>query len=120
MMTWVRGCAVAVAIAAAACASPSATQATTDAEIAAMAPLKHAYPAVVMGFDVHGSTALVVSLDLQAYDGMNDDDASAMERRAVADWQRAWKDAHPGLHARLQVRFIDFIGRKILERSVSA
>lgn len=119
MMTWLRGVAVAVAIGAAACASPSATQRTTDAEIAAMAPLKRGYPAVVMGFDVRDATTLVVSLDLQAYDGMNDDDAAAMERRAVAGWGRAWKEAHPGRHARLQVRFIDFIGRKILERPVS-
>lgn len=119
-MTWLRCLAAAIAIGLAACSSPSATQTTSDAEIAAMAPLKHAYPTVVMGFDLHGATTLVVSLDLQAYDGMNDDDAAAMERRAVAEWRQAWKAAHPGRHARLQVRFIDFIGRKILERNVSA
>lgn len=118
-MTLVRAAAVALAVAASACASPSAMQRTNDAEIAAMMPLKHAFPAVVMGFDVRGTTTLVVSLDLQAYDGMNDDDATAMERRAVADWQGAWKDAHPGRHARLYVRFIDFIGRKVLERSTT-
>ena len=85
-----------------------------------MAPLKRAYPDVVMGFDVHGATTLVISLDLQAYEGMNDDDAVAMERRAVADWRNAWTRAHPAGHTQLHVRFIDFIGRTIAKRSVNA
>lgn len=117
MTTGLLRAAAAFALGLAACAAPSATQQTIDAEIAAMAPLKHAFPAVVMGFDVRDVTTLVVSLDLQAYEGMNDDDAAAMERRAVSDWRAAWRDAHPGRHARLQVRFIDFIGRRILQRS---
>ncbi|HKU81896.1 MAG TPA: hypothetical protein VJP76_06965 [Candidatus Tumulicola sp.] len=122
MMTALRGVAAAaaigaVAIGAAACATASATQRTSDAETAAMAPLKHAYPAVVMGFDVPAETTLVVSLDLQAYENMDDDAAAAMERRTVTNWLHAWRDAHPGRHALVHVRFIDFIGRTILQRS---
>lgn len=82
-MMRLRGSVMVVALCVAACASPSTTQQTTGAETAAMAPLKRAYPGVVMGFDVKTATTLVISLDLQAYDGMNDDDAAAMERRAV-------------------------------------
>lgn len=115
-----RGSVLAITLCIAACTSSSTTQQTTSAEISAMAPLKRAYPDVVMGFDVHGATTLVISLDLQAYDGMNDDDAAAMERQAVSDWRNAWTKAHPAGHKRLQVRFIDFIGRTIAERSVNA
>ena len=65
-----------------------------------------------------GDTTLLVSLDLQAYIGMDDDAAAAMRRTVAARWRSAWSAAHPGVHATLHVRFIDFIGRKIAELTV--
>jgi hypothetical protein len=103
----------------AACASPSPGERTAAAELAALAPLKQAYPSVVMGFDLRGDATLIVSLDLQSYDVMDDDDAAAMLRSAVERWKSAWLQAHPHGHAVLHVRFIDFIGRRIAERSVA-
>lgn len=102
-----------------ACAAPSAGERAAASEVAAMAPLKQAYPSVVMGFDLRGDTTLIVSLDLQSYDEMDDDVASAMLRSAVERWKGAWLQAHPHEHAVLHVRFIDFIGRVIAERSAN-
>jgi hypothetical protein len=112
--------ALSVALAAAlavACSSPSPQQRTTDAEIAAMAPLKSRYSGLVMGFDVRPPATLLVSLDLQQYIETGDDTIAAMKRDALARWRSAWIAAHPHSHAELRVRFIDFIGRKVGEES---
>lgn len=106
------------AVLAAGCSAPSATQRQTASEIAQMAQLRRAYPAVVMGFDLRTPNTLIVSLDLQAYDEMDDDAIAAMKRAALARWRTAWSAAHPGERALLTVRFIDFIGRKVGEESV--
>ena len=121
MMTFVRrACATAALAAIAGCsATPSAQQRLVATELNQMTPLKQAYTGVVMGFDVHGETTLIASLDLQSYIGMDDDAAEAMRRAVVARWRSTWSDAHPGAHATLHVRFIDFIGRKIAEQSSS-
>lgn len=84
-----------------------------------MTPLKRAYPGVLMGFDVRGDTMLVASLDLQGYNGTDDDVNTAMRRAVVEGWRRAWSSAHPGAHATLHVRFIDFIGRTIAEKTTA-
>lgn len=78
-----------------------------------MAPLKSRYSGLVMGFDVHPPTTLVVSIDLQQYIETDDDTIAAMKRDALAHWRSAWIAAHPHAHATLTVRFIDFIGRKV-------
>jgi hypothetical protein len=97
----------------AACSSPSPQQRVDDAELAAVAPLKRQYAGVVMGFDIHPQTTLVISLDLQQYIEMDDDAIAAMKRDAVVRWRSAWSAAHPNAHALLHVRFIDFIGRNV-------
>ncbi len=102
----------------AACASPQApAERAVSSEIAQLSALKHSYPGVVMGFDVRNDTTLIVSLDLQGFIGMDDDAADSMQRTVVAQWRAAWSSSHPGAHATLHVRFIDFIGRKVAERS---
>jgi hypothetical protein len=102
-----------VAMLAVACSSPSARERTDDAELAAVAPLKAQYSGVVMGFDIRPPETLIVSLDLQSYLDMDDDDAAAMQRTTLLRWRSAWKSGHPHAHAVLHVRFIDFIGRKV-------
>jgi hypothetical protein len=96
-----------------ACSAPAPQQATTDAEVAAMMPLKRHYSDIVMGFDVRPQTRLIVSVDLQQYIETDDATIAAIRRDALARWRAAWIAAHPHQHAVLQVRFIDFIGRKV-------
>lgn len=118
-MTSPRRILAALALIAAGCSSPSPAERTATAELAEMAPLKRAYPEVVMGFDVGEPSTLTVSLDLQHFDEMDDDAVAAMEKSAVTRWRAAWSAAHPREHALLRIRFIDFIGRKVAERSVN-
>jgi hypothetical protein len=101
----------------AACAAPSPDQRAADAELSALAPLKQRYP-VVGGFDVKTPTTLVVSLDLQTYIGMSDDETAAVRRAVAERWRTAWMQSHPQSHAILHVRFIDFIGRKVAEETI--
>jgi predicted naringenin-chalcone synthase len=122
MLTLVRHLACIAGIAAAiGCASaPSPRERVTSAEIAQMSSLKRTYSGIVMGFDVRDDTTIVVSLDLQTFIGMDDDAAAAMKRGVAERWRSAWSSAHPGGHATLHVRFIDFIGRKIAEQTIAA
>jgi hypothetical protein len=96
----------------AACSSPSPQQRAEDAELAAVTPLKQTYP-VLAGFEIRPETTLIVSLDLQKYIEMEDDEIAAMKRATLERWRSAWSAAHPHAHALLEVRFIDFIGRKV-------
>jgi hypothetical protein len=102
-----------------ACSSPTPQQRVDSAEIAQLGQLKRSYPDTVMGFDIRPETTLIVSLDLQHYIEMDDDDVAAMQRAAVARWREAWSKAHPGEHAALRVRFIDFIGRNVAEKTTN-
>ncbi len=97
----------------AACSSPAQKPSAEEREIAAMAPLKAHYSDLVMGFDVHPASTLVVSIDLQSYVETDDDTLKAMRSDALKRWRAAWIAAHPRAHATVQVRFIDFIGRKV-------
>lgn len=105
--------AAAAAVLIAACSSVSQKPESTDAEIAAMMPLKRQYSDVVMGFDVRPESTLIVSVDLQQYIETDDETIAAIRRDALARWRAAWVAAHPHQHAVLQVRFIDFVGRKV-------
>ena len=96
-----------------ACSSPSPQETAQNQELATLAPLKQKYQDVVMGFDFKPGETLVVSLDLQNYNGMGDDDQAAMKKTVVAAWRKAWQDAHPGQHATIHLKFIDFIGRTV-------
>lgn len=109
--------AAALAALVAACSAPSQKAHSTDAEIAAMMPLKRQYSDVVMGFDVHPPTTLIVSVDLQQYIETDDETIAAIRRDALARWRAAWTEAHPHQHGVLYVRFIDFIGRKVATES---
>ena len=108
---------VGVLVILAACAAPSPEQRVADTELSALAPLRQRYP-VVAGFDVKTPNTLVVSLDLQTYIGMSDDETAAIRRAVVERWRSAWIEAHPKSHAALHVRFIDFIGRKVAEETI--
>jgi hypothetical protein len=99
-----------------ACSQPSA-QRLDDAEIEALAPLKARYADIVMGFDIKPQTTLIVSVDLQSYIDTDDDTLAAMRREALARWRSIWHARHPGAHAVVSVRFIDFIGRKVAQES---
>ncbi len=100
-----------------ACSTRSPQQRVDDAELAFVAPLKEKYSGVVMGFDVRPQSTLVVSLDLQHYIETDDDAVAAMKRDVLARWRAAWTAAHPGAHAELLVRFIDFIGRTVAQET---
>ncbi|MBV8371778.1 MAG: hypothetical protein JOY69_00835 [Candidatus Eremiobacteraeota bacterium] len=102
------------------CSAPSPREQTTASELAAMAPLKHEYPGIVMGFDVRNDSTVLVSLDLQTFIGMDDDAAAAMKQHVVQRWRVTWARANPGRHALLHVRFIDFIGRTIAAETIRA
>jgi hypothetical protein len=100
-----------------ACSQSSPQQRLDDAEIEALAPLKAHYAEVVMGFDVKPQTTLIVSVDLQSYIDTDDDTLAAMRREALVRWRSIWRARHPGAHAVVSVRFIDFIGRKVAQES---
>ena len=100
-----------------ACSAPSPQERIDAAELAQLAPLKQTYSGVVMGFDFPSDTTLIVSLDIQSYMGMDDDAIDAMKARLLAGWRAAWVAAHPGAHALLTVRLIDFVGRTIAQES---
>lgn len=110
---------LALGLALAACSSQSPQEQAQSQELAALAPLKQKYSGIVMGFDFKPHDTLVVSLDLQNYDGMNDDDADAMKKAIFASWKAAWQQAHPGQHATIHAQIIDFIGRTIARQDAS-
>jgi hypothetical protein len=98
------------ALAVTACSSSPSPQERIDAsERNAMAPLKAHYPTVVMGFDFHG-TSVDVSIDTNAEIDLDDSQDAAMRREALVDWKAAWQRAHPGEHAHLTVRILNFRG----------
>lgn len=106
------GAAVAILLLSA-CSSQSPEEAAQNQELATLTPLKQKYQDVVMGFDFKPAETLIVSLDLQNYDGMGDDDQAAMKKTVAATWRTAWQNAHPGQHTTTHLKFIDFIGRTV-------
>jgi hypothetical protein len=105
--------AAAVIVLLSACTSPSPQEATQNQELATLTPLKQKYHDVVMGFDFKPGEMLIVSLDLNNYNGMGDDDQDAMKKTIAATWRKAWQEAHPGEHATIHLKLMDFIGRTI-------
>jgi hypothetical protein len=85
------------------------------AELDKLTSFKKAYPNLVMGFDFAGNATLIVSLDIQNYDALEDDQIAALRKAAVDAWRSAWLDSHPHGHAFLHVHMIDFIGRTIAD-----
>jgi hypothetical protein len=108
---------IALATILSACAAPTPQQRAETAELHDLAALKQRYPDVVAGYDLRLKNTLIVSLDLQRYIEMDDDDAIALKRDALERWRAAWTAQHPHQHAILHLRFIDFIGRKVAEET---
>jgi len=105
-----RAAAAALFLMVTACSSaPSPQEQTENTERAAMTPLKTKYPEVVMGFDFHGPVA-DVSVDSNAELDMDDSVEDAMRNQAFTMWRAAWQKTHPGEHATLTVRILDFRG----------
>ena len=117
MHRWIAAGAIALLTA---CSSPSAQEAAQNQELATLTPLKQKYQDVVTGFDFKPGQTLIVSLDLNNYNAMGDDDQAAMKKTVAAAWRKAWQDAHPGQHATIHLKFMDFIGRTIGTENVKA
>jgi len=83
-----------------------------------LTPLKQKYQDVVMGFDFKPKETLIVSLDLNNYNGMGDDDQDAMKKAIGATWRTAWQKAHPQQHTTIHLKLMDFIGRTIATQDV--
>ena len=111
--------ALALLLALTACSSQSPQEQAQSQELTALAPLKQKYSDVVMGFDFKPHETLVVSLDLQNYDGMNDDDQVRLKKDIIAAWRAAWQQSHPGQHATIHTQIIDFVGRTIARQDAS-
>jgi hypothetical protein len=100
------------------CSSPPSQEEQTEAaERAALAPLKAAFPDVIMGYDFHGKS-VDVSVDLNAMMSMDEDTEDAMKARALRDWSSAWRAQHRKEHGVLTVRIMDFRGRVESSKSV--
>jgi len=94
-----------------ACApQPTPAQRIAAKEIAALAPLKAKYPDIVTALDPSGKR-LDIAIDANGYISAGDDELDAFRAAAPRAWRAAWDAAHPGEHAKLTVRLVDFIGR---------
>jgi hypothetical protein len=104
-----------------ACAPQPSAQEQIDAkETAALAPLKAAYPDIVVAFNMKGTTQLDISIDANGYISTGDNDVDKFKARVSHDWRAAWLEAHPHQHALLTVRLVDFIGRTWATEHVQA
>jgi hypothetical protein len=117
MHRWIAAGAIALL---AACSSPSPQEAAQNQELAALTPLKQKYQDVVTGFDFKPGETLIVSLDLNNYNAMGDDDQAAMKETIIAMWRKAWQEAHPGQHDTIHLKLMDFIGRTIGTETIKA
>jgi len=108
-----------IAVSMPACSPPPTREERAQAaELARLAPLKQRYSGVIVGFDFAGPATLIVSLDIQAYIGTDDDTILAMKRDVLTRWRDAWTAGHPHRHATLHARWIDFVGKTILTQTV--
>ncbi|HEY5258586.1 MAG TPA: hypothetical protein VIJ12_09440 [Candidatus Baltobacteraceae bacterium] len=92
-----------------ACSAPeSASQARSDKELAALAPLQTSAQGVITGLDIQNDTTLVVSLDINQWLSIEADEDAALEAQALAKWKGVWAKNHPAQHALLHVDFVDY------------
>ena len=118
---WSRAGVALVLILGAACAPRPSAQEQVDAqEAAALAPLKAAYPDIVVAFDMKGATQLDISIDANGYISTGDSDVDKFKATASRDWRTAWSAAHPHQHALLTLRLVDFMGRTWVTEHVKA
>jgi hypothetical protein len=109
---------VALALAITACSSqPTHDQVVTAEEIAALQPLRAEYDNAVTGFIVKGNQ-LDVSIDLNTYSTIDEDDVPLLQAEVVRRWREAWTAQHPREHAELTVRFVDYHGRPFLIKKI--
>jgi hypothetical protein len=102
-------CALFLAIAACS-AAPTAQQRIESAELKKLAAVKVKYQGVIAGYDIHGPS-IDVSLDEQTMiDRLDENSQAAMNDDVTAHWRSIWGATHPGKHAQLTVRFINFRG----------
>ena len=109
---WLRRVITALALAfATSCASaPTPAQQIVNTEQAALAPLKAKYPNIVTAFNISGKR-LDISIDANGYIQTGDDKIDQFKKDAKHAWLAAWTKAHPHEHAKLTVRFMDFMSR---------
>ena len=118
---WSRAGIVLLLVLGAGCAPHPSPQEQIDAqETAALAPLKAAYPDIVVAFDMKGTTQLDISIDANGYISTGDNDVDKFKAAASHDWRIAWSAAHPHEHAVLTLRLVDFMGRTWVTEHVRA
>ena len=104
----------------AACASaPTAQERAAATEQSVLAPLKAKYPDIVTSFDISGKR-LDLSIDANGYIRTGDDAIAAFKGEAGAAWRKAWMKAHPGKHATLTLRFVDYVNRTWFHETLKA
>jgi hypothetical protein len=91
------------------CSGPTDAEKLAASERAGMLPLKTTYPDAVMGFDFHDGR-VDISIDMNGYIDLGDDGEEAVKSDALKRWRSTWIATHPGQHAALTVRFLDFRG----------
>lgn len=118
---WSRAGIALVLILGTACApQPTAQQQIDTQETASLAPLKTAYPDIVVAFNMKGATQLDIAIDANGYISTADNDVDKFKALAAEDWRAAWTDAHPHQHALLTLRLVDFMGRTWVTEHVKA
>jgi hypothetical protein len=114
------GFALLLTLATACAPQPTAQQQIDAQETASLAPLKQAYPDIVVAFNMKGTTQLDIAIDANGYISTGDNDVDKFKARAAEDWRTAWTDAHPHQHAQLTLRLVDFMGRIWVTEHVQA
>jgi hypothetical protein len=118
---WSRAGLALVLILGTACAPQPTAQEQIDAqETTSLAPLKKAYPDIVVAFNMKGPTQLDIAIDANGYISTGDNDVDKFKALAAEDWRTAWADAHPHQHALLTLRLVDFMGRTWATEHVKA
>jgi outer membrane usher protein FimD/PapC len=108
---WSRAIAALVLAVTASCATAQSPQERIEStEQAALAPLKAKYPDLVTAFDLAGNR-LDLSIDANAYIQTDDNVVERFKHDAAGAWRSAWMKAHPGQHATLTLRLVDFMSR---------
>ncbi len=103
-------CAALVLAVVTACSAPSPQAASEAHAVAHMQPMREGNDDTVVGFEVHG-TRMDVSIDLNAWETIDDDADQAIKDDAMRRWKEAWSAENPGKHATLTVRLRDYHGR---------
>jgi len=99
-----------------ACAGPTPQEASLAREMTAMQPMRGEFDDTVLGFDVAGSQ-ISVGIDLNQWETIDDDADQAIKSEALDRWKKAWSKEHPGEHATVTVRLVDYHGHAFFRES---